>query len=95
MLRSFDYAPRVVERTAMESEYVGVEQREFRAAEWAERNREAFLSAYAGGDLTVDEETLLSAYVADKAVYEVVYEARNRPGWVDIPLDAIRRIEKS
>jgi maltokinase len=43
----------------------------------------------------VDEETLLSAYVADKAVYEVVYEARNRPGWVDIPLDAIRRIEKS
>jgi maltokinase len=95
MLRSFDYAPRVVERTAQESEYVGTEQRRFRAAEWAERNREAFLSAYADGELTVDQETLLSAYVADKAVYEVVYEARNRPGWVDIPLDAIRRIEKS
>ena len=95
MLRSFDYAPRVVERTAKESEYVGAEQREFRAAEWAERNRDAFLSAYAGGDLTVDQETLLSAYVADKAVYEVVYEARNRPGWVEIPLAAIRRIEKS
>jgi maltokinase len=95
MLRSFDYAPRVVERTAKESEYVGAEQREFRAAEWAERNRDAFLSAYAGGELTVDEETLLSAYVADKAVYEVVYEARNRPGWVEIPLAAIRRIEKS
>jgi maltokinase len=95
MLRSFDYAPRVVERTVRESEYVGAEQRKFRAGEWAERNRDAFLSAYAGGDLTVDQETLLSAYVADKAVYEVVYEARNRPGWVDIPLDAIRRIEKS
>jgi maltokinase len=95
MLRSFDYAPRVVERTAQESEYVGTEQRRFRAAEWAERNRDAFLSAYADGELTVDQETLLSAYVADKAVYEVVYEARNRPGWVDIPLDAIRRIEKS
>ena len=95
MLRSFDYAPRVVERTAKESEYVGDKQREFRAAEWAERNRDAFLSAYAGGDLTVDQETLLSAYVADKAVYEVVYEARNRPGWVNIPLAAIRRIEKS
>jgi maltokinase len=95
MLRSFDYAPRVVERTFKESEYVGAEQRGFRAAEWAERNRDAFLSAYAGGELTVDQETLLSAYVADKAVYEVVYEARNRPGWVDIPLAAIRRIEKS
>ena len=95
MLRSFDYAPRVVERTAMESEYVGVEQRQFRAVEWADRNREAFLTAYSGGELTVDQETLLSAYVADKAVYEVVYEARNRPGWVEIPLAAIRRIEKS
>ena len=95
MLRSFDYAPRVVERTVKESEYVGEEQREFRATEWADRNRKAFLSAYAGGELTVDQETLLSAYVADKAVYEVVYEARNRPGWVDIPLDAIRRIETS
>jgi maltokinase len=95
MLRSFDYAPRVVERTAKESEYVGEEQRKFRAAEWADRNREAFLTAYAGGELTVDQETLLLAYVADKAVYEVVYEARNRPGWVEIPLAAIRRIEKS
>jgi maltokinase len=95
MLRSFDYAPRVVERTAKESEYVGEEQRKFRAAEWADRNREAFLTAYAGGELTVDQETLLSAYVADKAVYEVVYEARNRPSWVEIPLAAIRRIEKS
>jgi maltokinase len=95
MLRSFDYAPRVVERTAMESEYVGVEQRQFRAVEWADRNRDAFLTAYSGGELTADQETLLSAYVADKAVYEVVYEARNRPGWVEIPLAAIRRIEKS
>ena len=43
------------------------------------RNQAAFLEAYAGHDLTGDEQTLLAAYVADKAVYECVYEARNRP----------------
>lgn len=38
------------------------------------------------------DETLLAAYIADKAAYEVVYEANNRPDWVGIPLDALRFI---
>ncbi len=92
MLRSFDYAPRVVERTYGDSEPSGADQRAFRAAEWSKRNRAVFLEAYAGRSLTPDEETLLAAYVADKAVYEAVYEARNRPTWVSIPLDAIAEV---
>ena len=93
MLRSFDYAPRVVQRTwAGDGEDDGAEQRAYRAAEWSERNRSAFLAAYAGRELTDDEQTLLAAYVADKAVYEAVYEARNRPTWVAIPLEALARI---
>ena len=48
MLRSFDYAPRVVERAASEHDPVGDEQRQYRAAEWSARNRQAFLEAYAG-----------------------------------------------
>ena len=89
MLRSFDYAPRVAAMTAAATGDEGVEQRAFRAAEWSARNQAAFLEAYAGRDLTGDEQTLLAAYVADKAVYECVYEARNRPTWLPIPMAAL------
>jgi maltokinase len=92
MLRSFDYAPRVAERNATGADDTGAEQRAFRAAEWAERNCAAFLEAYSGRDLTKDEQTLLDAYVADKAVYEAVYEARNRPTWLPVPMTAIERL---
>jgi maltokinase len=95
MLRSLDYAPRVVERTWSDGLDEGADQRAYRANEWSQRNRSAFLSAYAGRELTTDERTLLAAYVADKAVYETVYETRNRPSWVVIPLEAVARIGAS
>lgn len=92
MLRSFDYASAVVQRSFAESDDAGNQQRAFRGREWAQRNRDAFTTAYAGRSLSADEKALLAAYEADKAVYECVYEARNRPTWVDIPLDAIARL---
>jgi len=51
--------------------------------------RTAFLRGYAGGELSASEAQLLRAYEADKAIYEVVYETRNRPDWVGIPLGAV------
>ena len=44
-----------------------------------------------GAPTAVRDDTL-SAYVADKAVYEVLYEHRNRPDWIHIPLNALERL---
>ncbi len=61
---------------------------------WGEACREAFLAGYASaGDIDpADHEVLLTAYTIDKAAYEAVYEQRNRPDWVQIPLTALREI---
>lgn len=92
MLRSFDYAAHAVERTHDELDPAAIAELHARGAEWVERNQRYFLAAYAGGDLTPEQRTLVTAYTADKAVYETVYETRNRPAWLDIPLAAVARI---
>jgi maltokinase len=62
-----------------------------------QRNREAFLAGYAEATapLTEADRVEITAYELDKAVYEVGYEIRNRPAWVDIPLAALARAEVS
>jgi len=101
MLRSFDYAAQSVVKDLYDNDDPG-SQITYRANEWIQRNRAAFLDGYVegrvesgGGPLSADEQALIDAYEADKAVYEVLYEARNRPTWLDIPLGAIERIGAS
>lgn len=83
MLRSFDY---VAGALAQDAEPVDV-------GDWAAAARSAFLDGYqraTGAELAHRE--LLDAFELDKAVYEVVYETRNRPDWVGIPLGAVTRL---
>ena len=98
MLRSFDYAPHAVLHQQPDLDPGVDTDLEIllaqRAKEWSNRARNHFLVAY-GGDLTPEQHLLLDAYVADKAVYETVYEARNRPTWINIPLEAVARIGAS
>lgn len=97
MIRSLDYAAAA---TASDLE-PGVEdaaQAAYRAREWVEHNVAEFLVGYTeerGAPISNDEQVLLDAYVADKAVYEAAYEARNRPAWLGIPLDALDRLAAS
>lgn len=80
MLRSFGYVTSVFDEPTGEA-----------ARSWLNGVRQAFLDAYRQGTGEVDEQAL-AAYEADKAVYEVVYETRNRPTWVEIPMSAIEAI---
>ena len=38
------------------------------------------------------QRALLDAVEIDKAVYEAIYESRNRPDWIGIPIAAVERL---
>ena len=87
MLRSFDYAARhQLVDTAPNA------QLEYRAEEWAQRNRAAFQNGYAEASGRELDDAVIRGFEADKAVYEVVYEARHRPAWLPITLASLVRL---
>lgn len=78
MLRSFDYAAAVA-KVADDAAPQAL--------------RAAFLADYRAEEFAPPlPPELVRAYELDKALYEVVYEVRNRPDWVEIPLAGVRRL---
>jgi maltokinase len=89
MLRSFDYAARHQLITHPDAASLAP-----MAAGWVRRNSDAFCAGYAaaGGLDPAENAVVLRALLLDKAVYEVIYEARNRPTWLSIPLESIAEL---
>jgi maltose alpha-D-glucosyltransferase/alpha-amylase len=100
MLRSFSYAANVAVRdlsAGLEHRYAETLERALR---WEERATEIFLGSYSDAargsviemqDMQAQKQFLRVNLFA-KVLYEINYEAGNRPDWIDIPLRGILRL---
>ena len=89
MLRSFAYAAAMAgDGRAREPAGAALVQR------YLDGSRDAFLTAYAQAAATIPHQwsqpdaaaTLIDLFALEKAAYEIVYEAANRPAWLAVPL---------
>ena len=100
MLRSFDYAAGTALQRSIERGLGQRETAETLAFSWCDAARGLFLRSYADTLATCDhwpsapEETLarLELFLLEKVLYEIAYEAGNRPSWVGIPVNGALRL---
>ena len=95
MVRSFGYAAGMtLNRLAYAHDRPDpsdVEEREAeQIAAWEKAAVAAFLRGY--GELSEAESLLLDVLILDKALYELTYEAAQRPDWLGIPLGGVAAI---
>jgi maltose alpha-D-glucosyltransferase/alpha-amylase len=103
MVRSFQYAARAGFNAYEERGLVTAETRDAlhdRGDLWNAWVTLRFLTGYFEAIASTglvpasaeDRSALLSAYVLDKALYEVRYELNNRPDWAPIPIEGVVQI---
>ena len=100
MLRSFDYAA-VTAAKDVEQHFVEQGERvQAAATAWYELVQKTFIDAYqeaiSGSPVMIEDDAtrraLLDLHLIGKAVYEIGYEAANRPGWIDTPVRGLLTI---
>ncbi|MFW5680040.1 MAG: alpha-amylase, partial [Pseudomonadota bacterium] len=97
MLRSFDYAAHTVARRLAADHVQAVDFAADLAAAWRERTCAAFREGHAAAMQGVaswpsepgEAERLVDLFLIEKALYEIAYEAANRPAWLAIPLQGL------
>jgi maltose alpha-D-glucosyltransferase/alpha-amylase len=93
VIRSLDYAAAVVRRRSRASQapLSGARSDAFLDT-FLQRANTAFAAGYADvvdGTSGVMDSDLLKLFLLEKAAYEICYEAANRPGWLDVPLQGL------
>jgi len=100
MLRSFDYAAWTVVSELLEADLGGRDTLVPAALLWRDMASRAFRNAYAEhaaglpsfpADAGV-RDRLLDILMLEKALYEITYEAANRPAWLGIPVRGVLAI---
>ena len=94
MLRSFDYAAFAGVHQRREIRAEVTEMLREAMATWQTLVCDAFLSAYreaAAGCRSIPDDPalfddLLDLFLLEKALYEICYEATNRPDWLPLPV---------
>jgi maltose alpha-D-glucosyltransferase/alpha-amylase len=97
MLRSFDYAAFAAATSFAELDPSTAEAVRGLAETWRAATAGAFLDAYretirdcpSYPQDPAEASRLLDLFLLEKALYEICYEAANRPNWVRIPLKGV------
>jgi maltose alpha-D-glucosyltransferase/alpha-amylase len=100
MLRSFDYAAWTTALDLAARETSVSDLLLPLAQAWRQAAERAFLEGYRGAIVgcpswPADElaaEHLLELFLLEKALYEICYEAANRPSWLPIPMKGLARL---
>ncbi|MDB5982231.1 MAG: treS [Pseudomonas sp.] len=100
VLRSFDYAAAMAVRNAqsVDSSLEAKNARHIVAQTYLTQARESFINGYRSATQGMahawkdpqGESAALELFTLEKTAYEVVYEARNRPNWLAVPLQGLR-----
>jgi maltose alpha-D-glucosyltransferase / alpha-amylase len=98
IFRSFDYARAQVQRQSSHQAGKCAEKAAAILRDFGHIAADAFLEGYAQGrgrPLTEIERRLLRVLMLEKALYEALYEAANRPDWLPVPLRGIEALTAS